>query len=146
MGRGHGLKVKEVRKVLNYRAGYQVRTELIDGSEYEGPDVEMRSAYNTQGDYVGDPATARRLAGMGIVPELRDPKTSRTCSIGFCEWEQKWYGWSHRAIAGFGVGDKIFVSRFPNGDRVKPHLHGHRTIENMRDAKLAARRFAADVS
>lgn len=27
--------------------------------------------------------------------------------IGFCESEQKWYGWSHRAIFGFGIGAVI---------------------------------------
>ena len=27
--------------------------------------------------------------------------------IGWCEDEQKWYGWSHRAIYGFGVGDEV---------------------------------------
>jgi len=26
--------------------------------------------------------------------------------IGFSEPNQKWYGWSHRAIAGFGIGDE----------------------------------------
>jgi len=28
-------------------------------------------------------------------------------SIGFSEKEQKWYGWSHRAIAGFGIGSTV---------------------------------------
>ena len=27
--------------------------------------------------------------------------------LGFSEKEQKWYGWSHRAICGFGVGSKV---------------------------------------
>jgi hypothetical protein len=27
--------------------------------------------------------------------------------IGFSEKEQKWYGWSHRAFCGFGIGDKV---------------------------------------
>lgn len=30
-----------------------------------------------------------------------------TTSLGFNPVEQKWYGWSHRAIYGFGVGSKI---------------------------------------
>ena len=34
-------------------------------------------------------------------------KNSNVCSIGFCEKEQKWYGWSHRAMYGFKVGDKV---------------------------------------
>lgn len=28
----------------------------------------------------------------------------KTNSTGFSEKEQKWYGWSHRAIYGFGIG------------------------------------------
>lgn len=143
---GHDLPVKEVKRVRRFKAGYEVRTEIIDGTFYEAPDTEIRSAYNAKNDYIGDPKIARRLALMGIVPELRDPKTSKTCSIGFCEREQRWYGWSHRAMAGFGVGDKLFVSRFPNGDKIKPQKHGHRTIKTLGDAKLAAKRYARDVS
>ena len=28
-------------------------------------------------------------------------------SIGFCPSENKWYGWSHRAICGFTIGDEV---------------------------------------
>ena len=51
---------------------------------------------------------------MGIAPELTpkcrdqlDEHPKITCSIGFCQREQKWYGWSHRAIYGFGIGSTI---------------------------------------
>ena len=50
---------------------------------------------------------AEYLYGLGIVPELRtgsDKEQKHCCSIGFCDKEQKWYGWSHRAMYGFGVG------------------------------------------
>ena len=30
----------------------------------------------------------------------------KTCCIGFNPTEKKWYGWSHRAIFGFGIGSK----------------------------------------
>lgn len=30
-----------------------------------------------------------------------------TASVGWNEKEQKWYGWSHRAIYGFGLGSKV---------------------------------------
>jgi len=30
-----------------------------------------------------------------------------TCSIGYSPEENKWYGWSHRAIFGFGLGDVV---------------------------------------
>ena len=31
----------------------------------------------------------------------------KTCSIGYSPKENKWYGWSHRAIYGFTVGDVV---------------------------------------
>lgn len=34
-------------------------------------------------------------------------RSGETCCIGFCENEMKWYGWSHRAIFGFGIGSKV---------------------------------------
>ena len=32
---------------------------------------------------------------------------AQCCSIGFSETQQKWYGWSHRAVNGYGIGDII---------------------------------------
>ena len=32
---------------------------------------------------------------------------SNVCSIGFSEKDNKWYGWSHRAIYGFKIGDVV---------------------------------------
>ena len=52
-----------------------------------------------------------------------------------------WYGWSHRAVAGFKVGDKLFQADY--GDDSTPYnKHGEKTIKNLKDAKLAAERFA----
>lgn len=56
--------------------------------------------------YIGNTKWAYRLWKRGIVPELKRPG-SRVCSVGFCESKQKWYGWSHRAIYGFGIGDVV---------------------------------------
>jgi len=42
----------------------------------------------------------------GIAPQLSNP-THKVCSIGFSEKEQKWYGWSHRAMYGFTIGDQV---------------------------------------
>ena len=47
------------------------------------------------------------LFKRGITEQVQDgygePKTS---CIGFNPIEQKWYGWSHRAIYGFGIGSE----------------------------------------
>ncbi len=69
--------------------------------------IIMESAENKNGDYVGNIKTANMLySKRGISPETRKDGDG-VCSIGFCEKEQKWYGWSHSAIFGFGVGSKV---------------------------------------
>lgn len=119
-----------VLEVKKFKAGYEVRTELHridfeaiilsagknphdakDIAEYinqnKGNTIIVKLAYTPSGDYIGDTKTANFLCvKKGIKPEKAD-SDHKTCSIGFCEKEQKWYGWSHRAIYGFGVGDKV---------------------------------------
>ena len=96
------LKVSHIHQHIKH--GYEVRTELHDNPDPTSQPIEMKSAYTARGDYIGDPATAKTLCEkMGIKPELITHEHN-VCSIGFCENDQKWYGWSHRAIYGFGVG------------------------------------------
>jgi hypothetical protein len=97
------LPIKEVTKVI-HKQGYEIRHQVIDGKEYGTPDVTMRSAYNPNGDYIGDPKIARLLAKRGIAPEISASGHS-VCSIGYSEKDGKWYGWSHRAISGFKSKD-----------------------------------------
>ena len=128
-----------------YKAGYEVRTELVDGKEYGSPDITMKSAYTPTGDYIGRSKFAHYLTvKRGIVPEKASPSHNVT-SIGFCKAENKWYGWSHRAIAGFGIGDKLFIAPF--GDESTPFKqHGVETIRTLSQAKQAAINFAASAS
>ena len=115
-----------------YKAGYEVREELSPtdfeasvisyGSgdaadadelvttinENRGKIVIVKSAYTQAGDYIGNKKMAHFLyTKKGIKPEKISPSKNKVCSIGFCGKEQKWYGWSHRAICGFGVGDIV---------------------------------------
>lgn len=56
--------------------------------------------------YVGDEDFVKFLDSKGIsLVQKANPKHS-TASIGYNPEEKKWYGWSHRAIYGFGVGHK----------------------------------------
>lgn len=42
---------------------------------------------------------------FGITEQIQSiPPNGRTACIGYNPKEQKWYGWSHRAVYGFGVG------------------------------------------
>ena len=136
------MEVK-VLKVRHYKVGYEVRTEKV---EVEGnPEVIIRSAYTPDGKYIGSPRTARYLiVKRGIKPELADPG-DRVCTVGFCERENKWYGFSHRAICGFGIDDMIFEEKF--GDDHTPFtMHGKRMITNLDEAREAAVNFAESVS
>lgn len=45
------------------------------------------------------------LLKRGITEQIQDGYGEpKTCCIGFNPIEQKWFGWSHRAIFGFGIG------------------------------------------
>lgn len=79
-------------------------TYFLKTEDFQG--TSLTSAYTPEGHYIGNEEWAKKLEELGIVPELRTP-TSNVCSIGFCEREQKWYGWSHRAMYGFGVGSQV---------------------------------------
>lgn len=59
--------------------------------------------------------------------------------LGFSEKEQKWYGWSHRAIQGFGIGDEA-VECYPEETKKGPKC------KNLEDCKRAAKKFAESVS
>jgi hypothetical protein len=47
------------------------------------------------------------LAKRNLTHPQRRSEMGRTCSVGFDAQKKEWYGWSHRAIYGFGVGSKV---------------------------------------
>ena len=149
--------IKKVLKIRRYKVGYEVRTELIDGSDSGGDDFEMKSAYTPSGDYIGTSVWAYRLCKKRSIKPKKAKASHNVCSIGFCEKEQKWYGWSHRAICGFGVGDVVkegdccassgwtdeYLEQHPEEDKSLPV--GFRAETSM-DAWRMAVAFAASVS
>lgn len=85
---------------------------LVNAISGFAPPTEMETCYTYDGYWIGDKEVADMLCRKkGIAPEPRDPETKpgdlRPCSIGFNAKEQKWYGWSHRAIFGFGIGSEV---------------------------------------
>ena len=66
-------------------------------------------------------------------------------STGLDEEKGIWYGWSHRAIFGFKIGDKIFEEDFGD-DQTNFSQHGSKEIKTLDDAKLSAERFSNYVS
>lgn len=87
-------------------------TELILANTYGCPiDMPIKYATDKRGQYLGDVTTANRLVkkyGISVF-EKRLPGNS-ICTIGYSLHKRKWYGWSHRAIAGFK--DKRDAARF----------------------------------
>lgn len=73
----------------------------------------LRSLYAPDGSYIEDvgPEGAKVLRVLlkhGILrPERAQPEENVAC-IGRGA-DGKWYGWSHRLIAGFGIGDAVRV-------------------------------------
>lgn len=59
--------------------------------------------------YIGPISHALYLIKRGI--DLNTLETlsddHKVSSIGFSPSEKKWYGWSHRAICGFGIGSEV---------------------------------------
>lgn len=80
------------------------QTESVDA--YDAV-TEMHCVYTPSGDYVGTKTDADYLLSRGITENIQPHSTGKTCSIGFNPTEQKWYGWSHRAIFGFGIGSQV---------------------------------------
>lgn len=99
--------IKELISERNYKAGYTIRTELHDGLEYGGEDFETKSAYNPIGEYIGTSKRAYFLCKTKGIRPIKVKSEHCVCSIGFCEKDKKWYGWSHRAIFGFGIGSTV---------------------------------------
>ncbi len=142
------FKVISVKFQRHY-PGYLYRRELIDWSEFDGTvkPSEMVNCYSTDtGHWIGDAREARNLCKRHGLRQIQKRKPSHcVASIGFNEAQQKWYGWSHRAIVAFGIGDKVFEEDF--GDENTPFVkHGKTRIRNMKQAKKAAAAFAAYVS
>ena len=86
-----------------YKAGYILNREIVSYGPEMGPPVELTSAYNLMGQYIGDSRAAYQLCvKRGIRPELRTPEND-VCSVGKAigiGGDGSWYGWSHRAIKG----------------------------------------------
>lgn len=152
----------KVLSVRHYRAGmlggYNVEERLVSGVPYGNPDFKMKVALTvTAGDYIGNPKFAYRLCkSRGIIPEKASPDHN-VCSIGFCPTNNKWYGWSHRAIYGFGIGDVVkegdctassgftdeYLQEHPEEGKALPIGF---TAQTLDDAKKMAIAFAESVS
>ena len=101
-----GINIKEILRERKYlKKGYVIRKEIW---EFNGEETVMeRQAYNFNDEYLGESKFAYRLfKNFGINYTEKKSENHCACTIGFSEKENKWYGWSHRAIYGFGIGSE----------------------------------------
>ncbi len=76
---------------------------------------------------------------------LKSHKDSNQICCGWNVKDQKAHGWSHRAMASFGKGDRVFDPEFGDDTTVFKD-HGEKTIETFQDAIQSALNFAEYVS
>lgn len=125
--------------------GYKVVREFSKGMP-SGIDV----AYTLDNQYIGLPKDAEHLCKKrGISLEKADPNHC-CCSIGKCTNlpsdhpdSGKWFGWSHRAIFGFKVGDGYTVK---DGDVLAGDYPIGYQAQTEEDCKQMAKAFARAVS
>lgn len=103
------IEVLRERKYL--KRGYVIRDVKYLDEEWfvinGGPYIRTKAAYSLDGYYIGESKLAYRLnKKYGITHFEKKKEDSKLCAIGFSPKEQKWYGWSHRAIFGFGIGSE----------------------------------------
>lgn len=127
---------KTLISAKHMKGGYEIRKETWS---FGGLDMEMESVYNHHGHYIGEKKTAKMLMEKGIIPEISSPDHS-VCSIGYSTDDGKWYGWSHRAIKGFGIGDRGETFSPLNSTKSKEKIS---TLSEAKDAAIA---FAESVS
>lgn len=121
---------------------YVVNTEVWQLAFSPDDPVTIRAAYNPSGHYIGDAKLARHLCDkLGIAPEVANPNHHKVCSIGYSKKDGKWYGWSHRALYGFKIGDTV-----KKGDCAYTPSRGEWAAQTVDDARQMAMDFAASVS
>jgi len=87
---------------------YFANKNLVARYAYFDEEIFLDHVENLKGDYVGDMNNVLRLIQKyGITEFEKAAYSHNVCSIGFSPRDNKWYGWSHRAIYGFGIGYKV---------------------------------------
>lgn len=135
---------------------YLEKTEnwRIEGDDSDIDGTEVKSAYSTvDGSYIGTVQFAKSLVNKKGLSKIQVASDGHnTSSIGFSEENQKWSGWSHRAICSFGIGDMLFDEKFTGGkneeelDKTLFIERGSVKIKELDQAKKAASNFARHVS
>jgi hypothetical protein len=107
---GYSKKTITTRRWINVKKVKLKWSEIVGERGLPGDDEEVEVILGDDGSYIGMATDSGLLSFFeehGIEPQSISGKKYAVASIGFSEKEQKWYGWSHRAVFGFGVGSEV---------------------------------------
>ena len=115
----------------------------------------MASLCTQEDGYIGSiDSLTKFILENGIIPE--GEKDFKVCSYGKSVKDGKWYGWSHRAIHGFQIGDEVkegdcCASSGYTDDYLKEHPEENKALpigfiaKTEEDSKKMAIAFAESV-
>ena len=95
---------REVNRKINPKTN---REKNFKKTMYHETDIAPKDrTFKNLPRYANDKSKVRFQDWLLIKPEKRSPEHD-VASFGKSEADGKYYGWSHRAVYGFGVGDTI---------------------------------------
>jgi hypothetical protein len=129
---------------------YKIKIEESQG-------IKMIFVYNKDDKYIGTLEDFKMYIEKFGLSQIQTYNNKNVCSIGFNKKEQRWYGWSHRGICSFGIGDEVnedslcatsgwteeYLKEHPDEDLSLPIGFKAETLE---DAKRMAIAFADAVA
>lgn len=96
-------RIKRICVYININLKIKFYIELVN--PFDDTPSFITYCENFDGKYIGLWEEGRFLLKRNIAPETFNG--NKVCSIGYCKKENKWYGWSHRSLYGFGINDCI---------------------------------------
>lgn len=114
-------------------------------------DLSDYEVLNDEGKIVGNLSWALELLKLGIYKPTSKTPERVYCSIGYAPNSKKWYGWSHRAINGYKIGDVLkagdlatesgwcdeYLKKRPELDRRMPVGFELKTFLDCKNAAIA---------
>jgi len=125
-----------------YKIGYEVRREIMDGQLCSIDDYVEYNAYDIKtGLYIGTPKLAQLLYTKLRIKPCAISDRSIIASIGYRRFTKMWFGWNSRYIRGFTIGQVI-----PEGDMMTDVIPIETRIKNRDQSKMLAIEFVKLIS
>jgi hypothetical protein len=102
--------------------------------ELQEPPTPMISIRTKDGHYIDTIIDFTRFFTEYEIDRYEIVPDSQVCQIGLSTKRNKWYGWSHRAIFGFGIGHRVKkgdIAYYP--DNFEEHQEEYCTFKQIED-------------